>query len=149
MRLPTTLYAVFVLALAATAGLAIEAVTAPAAATDDGFTGPKQGKGIANTEIGSIDLADEIPGMEGRHLRMRYWTVEPGGIVPLHSHANRPAMIYFLEGEIVQHRNDKPNPETYGPGDVSLESDGVVHWWENKGDVTVKMIAVDIVQRKK
>ena len=139
MRLPSYLYAFLVLSVATVAG----------AAADEAFTGPRQGKGIANKEIGSIDLATEIPGMEGRRLRMRYWTVEPGGVVPLHSHANRPAMIYFLEGEIIQHRDDKPEPELYRPGEVSIENNGVRHWWENKGDRTVKMIAVDIVQSRK
>ena len=119
----------------------------PALGQEQTFDGPRQGKGIANKTIGVIDLGPEIEGMEGRNFRMRYWTVEPGGVVPVHSHKGRPAMIYFLEGEIIQHRSDRDEPEVFGPGDVSVEAMGVTHWWENKGEITVKMIAIDIVKQ--
>lgn len=111
------------------------------------FEGPTQGVGIANKTIGLIDLGPEIEGMEDYNFRMRFWTVEPGGVVPVHSHEGRPAFIYFLKGEIIQTRSDRDEPEVFGPGMVSVENLGVRHYWENKGTETVEMIAVDIVRK--
>ena len=33
--------------------------------------------------------------------------VQPGGIVPWHSHADRPALIYVVSGEIVEINEDQ------------------------------------------
>lgn len=112
--------------------------------TVEGFEGPSEPKGISFKEIGNIDLSAEIPGLEGRNLRARFWTIEPGGIVPVHSHADRPAHIYVVSGTIIEHASDKDEPITYGPGDISVEDEGVVHWWINEGDVPVELMAVDI-----
>ncbi|MBX2853397.1 MAG: hypothetical protein KTR21_00320 [Rhodobacteraceae bacterium] len=109
-------------ALGAAIALSSMTVFSVAQAQEQKFDGPRQGKGIANKTIGLIDLGPEIEGMEGRSFRMRHWTVEPGGIVPAHSHAGRPAMIYFLEGEIIQHRSDHDEPEVFSPGDVRQRS---------------------------
>ncbi|MEO0999729.1 MAG: cupin domain-containing protein [Pseudomonadota bacterium] len=117
-----------------------------AAFAQDDFTGPRQGRGISNETLGLIPLGQYIESHEDRTMRMRYWEVEPGGVVPLHSHANRPSMIYIMEGTIVEHRSDLDEPKVYGPGGVSIEAGPVLHWWENTGDVTVKMIAFDVFQ---
>jgi len=112
--------------------------------TVEGFEGPSEPKGISFQEIGNIDLSNEIPGLDGRKMRARFWTIEPGGVVPVHSHADRPAHIYVVSGTIVEHASDKDEPVTYGPGDISVEANGVVHWWINEGDVPVELMAVDI-----
>lgn len=116
------------------------------ASAQDDFTGPTQGKGLSNETIGEIDLGPEIPGMDGRFMRLRYWEIQPGGIVPVHSHANRPSMIYVLEGEIIEHRSDDDEPHVYKAGEVSVEAEGVKHWWENKSDSVVKLLGYDIHQ---
>ncbi len=133
------------LAVTAFVGIGTAALVAGHVRATD-FDGPRQGQGLNAETIGAIDLGPEIEGMDGRTLRLRHWTVEPGGIVPVHSHTNRPAMIYFLEGELIEHRSDTTEPKLHGPGSVSIEALGVAHWWENQGDVPVKMIAVDIFQ---
>lgn len=45
-----------------------------------------------------VDLGPEIEGMAGRQLRMRVLTIEPGGYIGLHSHEDRPAVVYFMQG---------------------------------------------------
>jgi len=94
--------------------------------------------------LSEVDLSTEIKGLEGRKLRYRYWWIAPGGIVPIHSHADRPALIYVVKGEIYEHRSDQEEPHIYKAGEVSNESQGVKHWWENKGNETVELIATDI-----
>ena len=39
-------------------------------------------------------------------LRFRKLTIEPGGIVPWHSHDDRPALIYVAEGEIIEYASN-------------------------------------------
>ena len=43
-----------------------------------------------------------------RLMRIRKLTIEPGGIVPWHSHADRPALILIVEGEINVRGRDYP-----------------------------------------
>ncbi|MGI9407820.1 MAG: cupin domain-containing protein [Hyphomicrobiaceae bacterium] len=109
--------------------------------------GPTEPKGISDTLLGSIDLSKEIPGLKDRQFRLRYFTIDPGGIVPVHSHKDRPAMFYILQGTVVQHRSDQP-ARALKKGDVSLENHGVEHWWENKGDEQVVLIVADILHTK-
>jgi len=61
------------------------------------------GKGVTDTVLAAIDLEKEPANIKERQLRFRKLTIEPGGIVPWHSHADRPAIIYIAEGEIVEY----------------------------------------------
>ncbi len=115
--------------------------------TLDGLTGPTASEGVSVTVLGSIPLEKEIPGMGNRRLRTRLWTIQPGGVVPIHTHADRPAMIYVLEGTINEHRSDRATPVAHQPGDLSIEAD-LAHWWENKGKEPVRLVATDIVHDK-
>ena len=56
--------------------------------------------GVTDTTIAAIDVSKAPFNIDGRNFRMRKLVVEPGGIVPWHSHADRPAIIYIVEGEI-------------------------------------------------
>ena len=62
--------------------------------------------GVTDTVIASIDVAKAPFNIDGRNFRMRKLTIEPGGIVPWHSHADRPAIIYIIEGEIVEYASE-------------------------------------------
>ena len=42
--------------------------------------------GVTDVTLGSIDLGKQPAHIEGRELRFRKLTIEPGGIVPWHSH---------------------------------------------------------------
>jgi quercetin dioxygenase-like cupin family protein len=50
-------------------------------------------KGVTDTVIASTDLAKEPVRIHDRLFRLRKLVVEPGGIVPWHSHGDRPAII--------------------------------------------------------
>src|SRR5689334_20243617 len=56
--------------------------------------------------LANVELGKEIPGMDGRALRMRFATVQPGGIIGLHSHKDRPAVVYMLQGTMTQFQAD-------------------------------------------
>ena len=59
--------------------------------------------GVTDMTLGAIDLGKQPAHIEGRELRFRKLTIEPGGIVPWHSHDDRPALIFVQQGEIVEY----------------------------------------------
>lgn len=120
----------------------------PSPAVAEDFEGPTTPVGISAETLGSADLTGELAGLDNRLMRARLWTMEPGGIVPVHSHADRPAYIYILKGEVIEHRSDSDEPHVYRAGDLSVEAAGVVHWWENTGDTLVEMIAIDLFHQQ-
>jgi quercetin dioxygenase-like cupin family protein len=75
------------------------------AATAAGIDGPKQGKDVVDAVLTSLDLGEEKVGLRGYQLRLRRLVVQPGGEVPVHSHENRPALIYIESGEMTEFKN--------------------------------------------
>ena len=53
--------------------------------------------GVSEMELASIELAKENVHLDGRRLRFRHMEIKPGGIVPLHDHADRPALIMVVQ----------------------------------------------------
>lgn len=100
--------------------------------------------GVTDMTLGAIDLSKEKAKIKGRELRFRRMVIEPGGVVPWHSHGNRPAIIYILSGEIVEYASNCAVPIVHKAGDVALETAGVSHWWQNHGKVTVELLSADL-----
>ncbi len=70
----------------------------------DGRPAPES-RGVTAELLTTVDLGPEIEGMEGRRLRMRKVTIEPGGVFgPVHDHKGRPGTVYILQGTITDHR---------------------------------------------
>ena len=108
--------------------------------------GPTKTQGIASVvELASIALGDEFDGMSGQQFRVRELVIEPGGIVAVHQHQQRPGIAYILEGEMVEHRSDHDAPLVRKAGDIAVERTGVSHWWENRSDQPARALVVDIL----
>jgi quercetin dioxygenase-like cupin family protein len=105
-------------------------------------------KGVTDTTLGAIDLANETIGAKERQLRFRKLTIEPGGIVPWHSHDDRPALIFVAEGEILEYASNCAVPIVHKQGEIRPETKGTSHWWENKGSKTVVLYVGDILHDK-
>jgi quercetin dioxygenase-like cupin family protein len=102
--------------------------------------------GVTSRVLGTVDLGPEIEGLAGRELRMRVFTFEPGAVFgPLHDHADRPGLVYVLEGTITDLRDGVATE--YGPGLGWPEDHATRHWLENRGDVPAVEISIDIVRR--
>jgi quercetin dioxygenase-like cupin family protein len=117
---------------------------------EDRWMSEKQGvpemHGVSVEALATVDLSLEIPGMEGRQLRMRMVTIEPGGVFgPVHDHKGRPGIVYVLQGTITDHRDGIATE--YGPGVGWPEDRNTVHWLENAGTVAAVEISVDVVSR--
>jgi quercetin dioxygenase-like cupin family protein len=104
---------------------------------------PKENKGFSSVDIRSLDLSEEIDSIKGRPLRMRKITVQPGGALALHTHKDRPAVSYMLEGAMTYHQEGKPDTVA-NAGDGIAEGRATTHWAENRGSVPAVWIAVDI-----
>ncbi len=104
-------------------------------------------RGVTVELLATLDLGPEIQGMEGRQLRMRRVTMEPGAVFgPLHDHIDRPGMVYILEGTITDHRGGVATD--YGPGLGWPEDRNTTHWLENRGTIPAVEISVDIVRKE-
>jgi quercetin dioxygenase-like cupin family protein len=106
------------------------------------------GKGVTDTVLGAIDLGKEPAKITDRQLRFRKLTIEPGGIVPWHSHGDRPAIIYVAEGEIVEYASNCSDPIVHKAGEIRAETSGTSHWWQNPGNKTVILFVGDVLHDK-
>lgn len=104
---------------------------------------PTAPKGVTDTVIGSVDLGAEI-NVADRQLRTRRLVVQPGGIVPLHSHKDRPALIYTVSGQITEYRSSCMVPILHKGGDIAREADGISHYWINHGKVPTVLLSSDV-----
>ncbi len=101
-------------------------------------------KDVTDNVIGSIDLGQGY-NIAGKTMRMRKLVIQPGGIVPNHSHAERPANIYVVDGAITEYRSTCTVPIEHKAGDVAVESGNLSHWWRNNGTKAATLISADIV----
>jgi quercetin dioxygenase-like cupin family protein len=105
-------------------------------------------KGVTDTVLAAIDLEKEPAKIKERQLRFRKLTIEPGGIVPWHSHDDRPAIIYIAEGEIVEYASNCAEPIVHKAGEIRPETSGTSHWWQNLGNKTVILFVGDVLHDK-
>ncbi len=104
-------------------------------------------RGVQAELLATLDLGPEIEGMEGRQLRMRMFTFEPGAVFgPLHDHKDRPGIVYILQGTITDHRGGVATD--YGPGVGWPEDRNTMHWLENRGTLQAVEVSVDVVRRE-
>ena len=138
------------LATAAIAVVAAGSFTSPALAgqcttpgTSDLANAPTMPKGVTDDVLAAIQLGPEI-NVDGRQLRTRRLVVQPGGIVPLHGHKDRPALIYVISGSITEHSSACGAPIEHKAGEISREADGLSHYWENHGKEPAVLLSSDV-----
>ena len=100
-------------------------------------------KDVTDDVLGSIDLGKEI-GVAGRDLRLRKLVVQPGGVVPFHSHDGRPALIITVSGEITEHRTSCAVPIVHKAGELSRETNEIGHYWVNHGSQPAVLLSADV-----
>jgi len=100
--------------------------------------------GVTDTTLGAIDLSKEAPKLKGHELRFRKLVIQPGGIVPWHSHDERPALIFIAEGEIIEYASNCAAPIFHKAGEIRPETRGTAHWWKNLGETQAVLYVGDI-----
>ena len=83
--------------------------------------------GVTDVTLGSINLEKQPANIRDRELRFRKLTIEPGGIVPWHSHDDRPALIFVQQGEIVEYASNCSEPIVHKAGEIRPEVAGTSH----------------------
>ena len=101
--------------------------------------------GVSEMELSSIDLSQENVKLPQRRLRFRHMEIKAGGVVPLHSHEDRPALIMVNQGQIFEYSSKCTVPISHKAGEIARESNGLMHWWKNEGSVVVVLTIADIV----
>lgn len=142
---PLALAAAAVLSLATAGALAGECPADKRVPDGRGqAAGPGMPQGVTDVVRASVDLAREPAKIAGRQFRLRQLEMQPGAIVPWHSHGNRPAMIYIVSGEVVEYQSSCAVPIVHRTGDVAPEKAGISHWWKNTGSAPAVLISVDL-----
>ena len=109
---------------------------------------PTDNKGFTTGKSEIVDLGSEIDGMTGRHLRLRVLSIAPGGHIGIHSHKDRPAVVYFIKGTDTVTFKDGTS-KTFHAGDTTKSTKDTTHWHQNNGTEDVVLIAADILHKKK
>lgn len=133
------------MALGATSAVAGECPASQRVADGQGQPpGPDMPRGVTDTVLATTDLALEPVAVDGRLFRIRRLDMQPGAIVPWHSHDDRPAMIYVVTGEVIEYAGNCRVPIVHRAGEVSAETRGVSHWWENSSAHPAVLISADL-----
>jgi quercetin dioxygenase-like cupin family protein len=106
-------------------------------------------KDVVDVVRASTDLGTQKIAAPGYLFRLRQLDIKEGGIVPWHSHDERPAMIYVVKGTVTEYASSCAVPIVHKAGDVSPEKRGTSHWWQNTGGEPAVLISVDLLHDRK
>jgi quercetin dioxygenase-like cupin family protein len=111
-------------------------------AMEAGATMPE---GVTDEVLSSIDLSSKGEAWKGSLLRLRKLVVQPGGVVPWHSHEARPANILVVEGSITEYSSTCKVPIEHKAGEATAEFGALAHWWKNNGKTAAVLYSADIL----
>jgi quercetin dioxygenase-like cupin family protein len=109
-------------------------------------TKPQKTQGIDPVTLQHFLFADQVKPTETYELRGRRIVIAPGGTIAEHSHADRPGIVYVIEGLVTEYRNGQGR--VMKPGESWAEDAGTIHWIENATDMPAVIWAVDIVKKQ-
>jgi quercetin dioxygenase-like cupin family protein len=102
-------------------------------------------KGVTDEVLSSIDLSSKGDAWKNSTFRMRKLVVQPGGVVPWHSHEARPANIVIVSGSITEYSSTCKVPIEHKAGDATAEFGALAHWWKNNGSKPAVLYSADIL----
>jgi quercetin dioxygenase-like cupin family protein len=70
---------------------------------------------------------------------------EPGGVFGIHSHKDRPAIAFIMQGTLTEYREGGYVKE-HREGATLIEDAGTTHWSENKGTTPIVLLVADILK---
>lgn len=109
---------------------------------------PTKHQGFKTVKQQEVALDGQIPGMEGRKLRVRLLTIEPGGHIKVHKHSNRPAAFYVISGATTITYGDG-STKRFPAGTTGYATVDTIHYHKNNENEPAVFVAADIVQPKK
>lgn len=104
---------------------------------------PTEAKGVAMADPVVVDLGPEKGNLK---LRTRVFTVQPGGIVPLHDHKDNPTVAYYYGGSLSEFNANGKAGGVRGGGKAFADDRTVNHWYENHSREAVVIVVSDVVK---
>ncbi|MFI3014202.1 cupin domain-containing protein [Klebsiella aerogenes] len=104
-----------------------------------------------STELAAIYIPDIVVPEGGkplleRRMRCRILECHPGKVIALHSHKNRPALLYVLQGSGEEHSNQFSDVRIWKEGDCFAEFNDTEHWIKNRSDTTpLRVLTFDLI----
>ncbi|SED95688.1 cupin domain-containing protein [Ruania alba] len=89
---------------------------------------------IAAVRIGDIPLKPGALPILDRAMRLRRMDVHPGGVIGLHDHSDRPAILFVLHGSMTVHDDNLGTSAVVNEGEAVAEFGDVQHWAQNNSD---------------
>jgi quercetin dioxygenase-like cupin family protein len=105
---------------------------------------PPNRTGVTWTPLADVDLGGEL-GFQGRGLRSRLVTLPPGGVIPTHSHNDRPSVMYVVEGTVIEHRGERSIQHHQGES-FQIGKD-TPHAMENTSGARAAYIETDVYKK--
>lgn len=144
-------------ALAAALPAALLASASPALAgscpKDKVLTTPRAIESKDSVAVGRETLATvKLAGWRGvgeLFLRTRRLTIGPHGVIPTHTHEDRPSIVYVVKGRLIEHSTLCAVPIEHKAGEWTPEfGPGHGHWWENPTGKTAVVTSSDVVDQE-
>jgi quercetin dioxygenase-like cupin family protein len=101
-------------------------------------------KGLSSKPLAEVSIVPENEPVQERKLRSRMVTLDAGGSTPVHSHKDRPSLIYVVQGTLSEERNGAV--KEFGPGESIPVGREVTHLILNKGTGPASFIETDITK---
>jgi len=105
---------------------------------------PTKAKGVTAKAVASLELGPQFPELQGRHLRARVATFEPGGYGAIHSHQDRPTVLYVLQGTLSDCKPDGTCTEVHEGQAKAEGKDSIELWHANRGAKPLTVLVIDI-----
>jgi len=100
---------------------------------------PTENKRLEGVNLRSTDLSSEMDSVRGHILKLRRLTLEPGGIVELHSHKDHPTLLHVIKGTLTSRAQGRPEVVLRaGVGLAGGEDDNF--WVQNTGSEPAEFI---------
>jgi quercetin dioxygenase-like cupin family protein len=84
----------------------------------------------------SADLSPEFDSARAPKLKLRLLTLEPGGVIQLHSHKDHPTILRVIKGTLTSH----PQGMVLRAGVGFAEGPDSNYWVQNTGDEPAEFI---------
>ena len=108
----------------------------------------KDSVGVARETLSAVNLKG-WRGVGDLFLRTRRLTIAPHGIVPTHTHDDRPSIVFVVKGELIEHSTYCSVPIRHKAGEWTPEFGvGHGHWWENVTNKEAVVTSSDVVDQE-
>lgn len=117
----------------------------PLHADNQAVTGKVVVKPVMSSTVTSSGQPIVLPQKDAQVIVSTY-EIPPGAVLPKHKHPF-PRYGYVLAGTIEVTNTDTGKTETFKAGDFIVEAVDQWHFGANKGEVPVKLLVIDMVEK--